>query len=490
MRLATLALVLALPSAAPAAQMALVIGMGDYEHFRPLRNALADARAVADRLGSLGVEVTLSLDATGDELAAQLDDFAFRAETADLAFIYFAGHGVEVQGQNFLIPVDAEATSNRALQEQAVSLDRFLEAVDGGRVMRVVVLDACRNNPFGDALAPEAASGGSGPSTGTRSASVRSLAPADPDRGTLVAYAASRGQVSFDGTGENSPFAAALVEAMSEPDLEIGLLFRRVRDQVLVETRNLQEPYTYGSLPATPFYLGDAEEPLGADRPEAWASLEPGQEAELARLAQAGDTRSLLALGYVHLAPDDAAHDPEAAARYFEQAAEQGSPEAQFELAKLHEFGTGVPADPARALALYEAAAAQDDARAINELGFLHYEGALGLEPDPARAVELIGRAADLGFPLALFNYAALIDDGAVAGRGPAEAGRYLYRALRSGNPDVFAQLLDAPTQFKIETRQALQAELRLRGFYQGDLDGEVGPRTQAAIRAAFGLAT
>lgn len=489
-RLAALVLVVLLAPAAQAAQMALVIGVGAYEHFRPLRNTVPDAEAVASKLAELGVEVTLSLDAGHDALEAALDDFAFRAETADLALIYFAGHGVEVQGENLLVPADADAGSNRALQEQAVSLDRFLGAVDGGRVMRVVILDACRDNPFGDALAPVAATGGNGPSGGTRSAAVSALAPADPDRGTLVAYAASRGQVSFDGAGGNSPFARALVDAMGQPGLEIGLLFRRVRDEVLDETQNLQEPYTYGSLPATPFYLGragGAPAPDADGRPEAWAGLDPTQERSLEDLAEAGDTRALLAMGYRLMAPDDPARDPARAVAFFRRAADLGSPEAQFEMGKAYEFGRGVEPDPAEALRFYEAAAAQDDARAVNELGVLHFTGGLGLPADPVRAAALIGRAADLGFPLALFNYAALIDDGVVAGRAPDEAGPYLYRALRTGSPDVFAQLLEAPTQFKPETRVALQRVLRANGFYDGALDGDIGPGTQAAIRAAYG---
>lgn len=484
-------ILLLVPAAGWAGQMALVIGMGNYQHLPPLQNTLADARAVAAQLEEIGVDVTLSLDAPREELLATLRDFAFRVETADLALIYYAGHGVEVQGQNLLVPVDAQARSNRDLQRVSVSLDQFMEGVAGARVMRVVILDACRNNPFGDALAAEVPAGdGAGTAADTRSVAVPGLAPVDPDRGTLVAFAASRGQVSFDGAGDNSPYALALVDALGTPGLEIGLMFRKVRDDVLAETRNLQEPYTYGSLSATPFYLGEAagDPPEEPDRPAAWAGLAPNQETQLVALAETGDTRSMLALGYMRLNPASPGFDPPEAVSYLERAAEAGAAEAQFELAKLYERGLGVPQDPARALALYEAAAAQGFSDAINDLGFLHYNGGLGLAADPARAIELFGQAADLQHPEALFNYAALIDDGLVPGKGPEEAGAYLYRALRSGSESVLNQLLESPTMFTSESRQALQLRLQENGFYDGAIDGSVGPQSRDAIRAAFGL--
>lgn len=205
-------------------------------------------------------DVTLSLDATTDQLRQLLDDFAFRSETADLALIYYAGHGVEVQGENYLIPVDANVTSNLDVQRQSVSLKQLLSAAERARKMRIVILDLCRDNPFGDSInlsqviqadtvaTTEATRGGGG------------LAAANPDRGTLVAFAARDGQVALDETGENSPYAIALMEKMVIPGLEISLMFRQVRDRVLKKTGNLQEPHTYGSLTGIPFYLAGAAE--------------------------------------------------------------------------------------------------------------------------------------------------------------------------------------------------------------------------------------
>lgn len=478
-------LVLALPLPAAAAErVALVFGMATYAHVEPLDNTVNDARLIGDALAGIGFEVTLVTDAGYQEVRQALDSFAFRSETADLALIYFAGHGVELQGENFLIPVDADVRSISDVARQSVSLTDFLTAVDRARVMRIVILDSCRNNPFEDRLdfvLAEAA--------GT--ARRGGLAPPSPERGTLVAFAARDGQVALDGSSGNSPFALALAEKMRLPGLEISLMFRQVRDAVLAATGNQQEPQTYGSLSGVPFYLaggGEAPELPAGDLRVAWAGIRPDQESQLRALADQGDTRSMVGLAYMRLNPDAGRFDPAEAVRLFEAAAALGSPEAQFELAKLYEQGLGVVPDPARALELYRAAAAQDFADAINDLGFLTYQGGLGLAPDPDEALRLFGRAADLRHPQALFNYAALIDDGLIRDKGPDQAAGYLYDALRSGAQDVLDLLTEKPEMFSVATRRALQSRLSQAGFYSGAIDGSFGPGTQKALRLAFGL--
>lgn len=472
-------------------RVALVLGIGDYKTIQPLDNTRNDASAMARTLEEIGFDVTLALDSTSDELRQLLDDFAFRSEVSDLALIYFAGHGVEVQGENFLIPADADVKSNSDVQRQSISLKQMLEAVENARKMRIVILDSCRNNPLGDlievndqaetqTITAEATRGSGG------------LAAADPDRGTLVAFAAKDGQVALDGTGGNSPYAQALMEKMVIPGLEISLMFRQVRDRVLQKTGNLQEPHTYGSLTGVPFYLAGAAEGqadvAGVDATDAWSSIRPDQEEQLLALADLGDTRSMLGLAYMRLNPNEGRFDPSEAVQFLEKASAAGSPEAQFELAKLYERGTGVPVNQERALELYQAAADQDFADAINDLGFLYYQGGLGLRADPQKALTLFERAADLRHPQAQFNYAALIDDGLIPSKGPEDAAGYLYAALRSGSSDVLNLLSERPTMFTDQTRKALQAELKKFDFYDGTIDGDFGPGTQRGIRRAFGL--
>lgn len=483
-----------LPGAAWADRVALVIGMGAYAHVSPLDNTINDARGIADTLEKIGFNVTLSLDAPQVTLLEQLDEFSFRAETADLALIYYAGHGVEVQGVNYLIPIDANVASNADVQRLSVSLDQMLGAVDSARRMRIVILDACRNNPFGDLIDTGTNADGTPVAEGaTRGAGVAGLAPVDPNRGTLIAYAQRSGEVALDGATDNSPFARALMQQMQVPGVEIGLMFRQVRDEVLAETRNLQEPYVNNSLSGTPFYLagpadGQVDVATIADPQQAWADLSIDQEAQLVAQAEVGDTRSLLGLAYVRLNPADSRYNLSEAVSYMRRAADAGMADAQFELAKLYEQGIGVTADPVKALELYRAAAAQDFPDALNDLGFLTYNGGLGLTADPAKALDYFRQAADLRHPEALFNYATLIDVGQIAGKGPQDAGQYLYLALRSGSQAVYDQLLAQPEAFSAETRIALQERLQANEFYTGPLDGAFGPGTQAAIRVAYGL--
>lgn len=485
MLLVCLACLIALPALAASDRVALVIGMADYRHIEPLKNTRNDAEDLARTLEGIGFDVTLSQDATGAELRQTLDDFAFRSETADLALIYFAGHGVQVQGENYLIPVDADVKSNDDVQRQSLSLDTLMQAVDRARKMRIVILDSCRDNPLGGVA------GLSQTSVSTGDASD-GLAAANPDRGTLVAYAAKEGVVALDGEGRNSPFAKALMEKMVVPGLEISLMFRQVRDMVLRETGNYQEPHTYGSLTGIPFYL--AGPPDGQSAPgledvvAAWSSVPLEYEDQIVALAETGDTRSLLALANMRLNPKEERYDPKKAIEFLERAAEAGSPEAQHRLARILEDGVIIERDEQRALALYQAAAEQDYPKSVNNLGFAYYYGNLGLERDISEALRHFERAADLRNPEAMFNFAALIDDGHIEGKGPADAAAYLYSALRVGAEDALKLLSERPTMFKTQTRRALQGKLKEFGFYEGAIDGQFGPGTNKAMRRAFGL--
>ena len=488
-------ILLAMPFQAMAARVALVIGMADYQNVVKLKNTVNDAKLIGAKLQSVGFTVTFAIDKSQAELIDMMQAFSFQAETADLAVIYYAGHGVEVQGENYLIPVDAQVKSNQDIVRVAISLKQLLKTVESARKMRVIILDSCRNNPFGDLVdtSVKAEAGATGKASDTRSAGVQGLAPVNPDLGTLVAYAAKDGQVALDGATGDSPYALALVEAFGQPDLEISLMFRRVRDTVLASTGNLQEPYTYGSLSGTPFYLASAasgtpDVATVADPRVAWADIKPEQEQQLRALADSGDTRSMLGLAYIRLNPKETRYNPTEAVQYLTKAAAAGAADAQFELAKLYEQGTGVPANPVRALELYQASAAQGFADAVNDLGFLYYQGGLGLKPDQVKGLDLFRQAADLRHPEAMFNYAALIDDGKVAGKGPGDAAKYLYQALRSGSDAVLKQLTSDPAMFSLKTRTALQKILRSYNFYKGPLDGNFGKTTQTAIKVAFGL--
>ena len=176
---------------------------------------------------------------------SKLREFEDLAAAADWAVIYYAGHGLEMDGANYLLPVDVRLNADRDVQDEAISLDRMLQATGRAKKLRLVILNSCRDNPFLLTMRKTVA---------TRSIG-RGLARIEPDGGTLVAYAAREGQISRDGNGDHSPFTTAFLKYVVDPNLEINMLFRRVRDEVFRETQRRQEPFTYGSLPGDNFYF-------------------------------------------------------------------------------------------------------------------------------------------------------------------------------------------------------------------------------------------
>jgi uncharacterized caspase-like protein len=201
---------------------------------------------VADAFRKVGFQsVQVEHDLNRDDMIKALRKFEDVAATANWAVIYYAGHGIVLDGQNYLVPVNARLVSDRDVQDEAVALDRVLVATERAAKLRMVLLDACRENPFVAKMRQ---------TTASRSLS-RGLAAIEPGVGTLVAYAARDGQVALDGNGDHSPFATALLNHLQTPNLEIGMFFRVVRDDVRYSTRRQQEPFVYGSLPGEDFYF-------------------------------------------------------------------------------------------------------------------------------------------------------------------------------------------------------------------------------------------
>ncbi len=220
-------------------RVALVMGNSDYRNVQYLPNPANDAQAVAEALRAAGFEsVDLLLNSTREKMLDELRVFATRVEKADWGVVYYTGHGIEQQGANYLIPVEARIASDRDIQFESVALDQVLAAVEGARKLRLVILDACRDNPFLNQMRLTVA---------TRQI-ARGLTRVEPESGTLVVYAAKHGQIALDGRGEHSPFTAAFLKWVSTPGVEVNKLFRLVRDDVLEATSGVQEPFAYGSL--------------------------------------------------------------------------------------------------------------------------------------------------------------------------------------------------------------------------------------------------
>jgi uncharacterized caspase-like protein len=229
-----------------AKRVALVIGNGAYTSVDRLKNPANDASAVAGALTRLGFDVVEKHDLGVVQMQRVLRDFEDKAEGAEWALVYYAGHGLEQNGKNWLIPIDAELTRATDLPDEAIPVERVLDRLSGGRKLRMVILDACRTNPF---LARMVMNGAA-----TR-AVVQGLAAIEPTHGEVVFYAARDGSVAADGAGANSPFATALLKHMEEEGVELGRFFRKVTSRVLAMTKNQQEPFVYGRIPDEDFYF-------------------------------------------------------------------------------------------------------------------------------------------------------------------------------------------------------------------------------------------
>lgn len=221
-------------------RVALVIGVSNYQRVPRLPNPVHDATAMGALFKKAGFD---SVDEMRDlgivELRRVIREFSDKAKDADIAVVYYAGHGMEVDGANYLIPADAKLVSDFDVEDEAISLDRVLRALDPVKRLRLVILDACRDNPFARTMKRTVASRAIG-------RGLAKVEPASPN--TLVAFATKAGAVADDGAGDNSQYTSALVKYIVEPGVDVRVAFGRVRDEVLKRTSNRQEPFVYGSL--------------------------------------------------------------------------------------------------------------------------------------------------------------------------------------------------------------------------------------------------
>src|SRR4051812_13914867 len=259
-------------------RVALVIGIGAYQNAPHLANPVNDARAIGDALRRLKFEVTELYDPDFRSLNGGIRAFGIQAADADVAVVYYAGHGVQVDRENYLIPADAKLERERDLLYEAMPLDRLLGEVSQASRIGIVLLDSCRNNPFIERVSRSMKVVGRAVSTTPGMARVDNV-----PRNTMVVMAAKADQIAEDGQ-EHSPFAAALLAHMQIPGLELSLFFRSVRDTVLRATHNRQEPYVFSSLGGGPFYFY----PRPPNRPPVIGSIKPLEVTEVSGPAALG----------------------------------------------------------------------------------------------------------------------------------------------------------------------------------------------------------
>jgi len=235
----SLSLLIARPALAEK-RVALVIGNSGYQHVARLDNPANDASAMTEVLKGAGFDLVETFhDLKTSEMRRVLRDFSDHARDADVAVVYYAGHGIEVDGTNYLIPVDAALERDIDVYDEAFALDRILVTIEPAKQLRLVILDACRDNPFAKTMKR---------TNGARAVG-RGLAKVEPNSpNTLIAFASKAGSTALDGDSKHSPFTAALVKYIGTPGLDLRKAFGFVRDDVLKNTGNRQEPYVYGSL--------------------------------------------------------------------------------------------------------------------------------------------------------------------------------------------------------------------------------------------------
>jgi uncharacterized caspase-like protein len=320
-------------------RVAFVVGNSAYQNVVALANPANDAAAITDMFKKAAFDVVETRrDLKNTEMRRALREFTEKARDADLAVIYYAGHGLEVDGTNYLVPVDAVLERDTDAYDEAISLDRILQAIEPAKQLRLVILDACRDNPFAKSMKRTVASRALG----------RGLAGVEPSRpNTLIAFAAKGGSTAADGDSRHSPFTTALLVHLAKPGLELGKAFRLVRDDVMKSTGNRQEPFVYGSLggndvslvpaPATPPPQAATDSNAGVRRDyelaervgtkEAWDSFvsahPSGFYTDLAKAQRnklAAETARVAAAEKARLAADEQARLAAEGARAAEQA--------------------------------------------------------------------------------------------------------------------------------------------------------------------------
>jgi uncharacterized caspase-like protein len=221
-------------------RVALIIGNSAYQHAARLPNPSNDASAIAKLIKDIGFDaVDFRRDLVGTDLRRAIREFSQQARGADIAIVFYAGHGIELNGTNYLVPTDGKLEQDFDVEDETVPLDRLLAAVEPAKRLRLVILDACRDNPFIKRMKRTVATRAIG----------QGLAKVEPTSSdTLIAFAAKAGSIANDGDGLHSPFTTALLKHLPSPGVDVRLVFGRVRDDVLATTNRKQEPFVYGSL--------------------------------------------------------------------------------------------------------------------------------------------------------------------------------------------------------------------------------------------------
>jgi TPR repeat protein len=502
-------------------RLALVIGNSAYA-FGALDNPRNDATLMAKTLEAVGFEVTRLIDADQKSMKKAMLDFGRSLRDSDsVGLFYYAGHGVQIDGENYLIPIGANIRDENDVAVESIAVSEYLKTMQrSASRINIAIFDACRNNPFASA---------------TRSG-TRGLARVDAPAGTIIAYATAPGDVALDGSGGNSPYAKALAKAMAADGLTVEEVFKRARREVLQATKNKQTPWESSSLTGD-FYFKPGTAPVGNESGtgDAGASSGPEDErlvevkayeqvrdsddpatlkeflgrfpegmfADLVRLklaklepGVAGDAGTEVAANVDPNSPEgmfrqgqrlelgqgiDA--DPAGAADLYRQAAELGHTGAMTALGGLYEQGAGVEKHPKEAVRWYRAAADKGDARGMTQLAAL-YETGEGIVQNETEAATLYRRAASQGSAKALNNLGLMLRDGRGAPKDENEAFQLFQKAAGLDFPNAMHNLAEAYAKGRGTQRDMGEA---VRWYQRAAEKGYAPARASLAALLEFG---
>jgi hypothetical protein len=498
-------------------RVALVIGNSNYATVPKLDNPSNDAKAVAQKLRDLGFSVTLFLDLDKENFERELRAFAESLNGAEAAVFFYAGHGLRVDGRNYMVPVDANVANEADLPFQLVAVDIALQRLASQRITNIVILDACRNNPLGETLAK---------SLGERADSVgQGLASLYAGVGTLISFSTQPGNVALDGDGANSPFTEALVNHIATPNVDVQVMMRQVRRDVVSRTENQQVPWDDSSLVDEFFFKKEAQQPpkqedvkTDEDVERKDTKHEPAVENDARDKPpeppkNEPDLAHVLPPDLAHVLPPDdkpvltgrppivacdeiaaSATDPErmiagvtfgaldgaAGAKACRAALAKypNTPRFEFQLARSLQKIEAYD----EAAALYASLVKRGYFAALVNYGWLLNNGQ-GVKRDQQAAVRLYLLAAQQGDMLGMFNVAMAYDSGEGLPLRPAQAADWIYAALRLGHDYSIKQMSGTAEGWTRDFRLQLQRLLKQAGAYDGPLDGVFGPEVWSAVR-------
>ena len=520
-----------------AEKVALLIGNNEYESAPALYNPVNDVRLIDEALRSHGFDVTRVENQNLAEMNRSLRRFRAKADAAEVAMIYYAGHGIEIGGVNYLIPTDAELLDERDAPGEAVTVASMLEQISGAGKLKLMVLDACRDNPFADRIIRD----NRGRNVG-RGLARTTAAASD----TLVAYAAAAGAITSDGPrGGNSPFTAAFAKALSGPARDVRLLFGSVRD-IMRSQAPQSEPFVYTSLggsdyliqkPTAPqsaasdvgrdyqlaerigtaaaweaflaqyrngggLYVSLAEaaltkirdagsvvisEPVVVEEDVIVDEVDPNavNVARLALEAEAGSVSAMAQLGWAYLKGIGAQQNGAEAIKWYKRAAELGDAQSMHNLGIIYYNGEIVRKNGPAAIEWHKKAIAAGENEAFFSLGLVYFDGNL-VDRDAEFAFSQFSQGANLGDPASMFMLALMYDEGDGVDRDPFQAAEWLTSALDRGDEFTLNELTTNAYSFSFGTRKRVQTHLQIAGFYDGDIDGAFGPITRSALTNYF----